>query len=295
MHPTWVLLFPLGVMLLLLVAGVRGLRNSYRTEGLSGAAFAAGGFLVGLFLAAGMYDPPSVARPAARRTQCKNNLKQIGLGLHNYHDIFNHFPMATYPGGITDRQRAEAKPGKPPRPMPDRSWRVTLLPYIDHQPMYDAYDPEAAWDSPTNAPLQLETVRSYDCQVRPSRFDDQQRFLSAYSAVTGKGTVFENDGFRSIRSITDGTPNTLLVVETCGVPIIWTEPKDVSTDEAVMKINAPGDVRLQSNGIMSSYHLGGAQVLLGDGSVRFVSQNIDADVLRALLTRDADDQLPQEW
>jgi prepilin-type processing-associated H-X9-DG protein len=238
------------------------------------------GLIVGLGTGAVLYPSHSVARPAARRTVCKNNLKQIGLAMHNYHDVYQFYPMATYSG--------EGR-------MPERSWRVTVLPFLDQAPLYQKYDQNVAWDAAPNVALQKTVIPSYDCPGRPTKFDQQQRFLAAYSAVTGTGAVFENNRFRSDSSITDGISNTLMVVETCGAPVVWSQPQDINIDTNPVGINLPGAVRHESGGALSSYHSGGANALLADGSVRFFSQNTSPDILKALMTRDGNELLPKEW
>ena len=75
------------------------------------------------------------AREAARRSQCKNNLKMIGLALQNYHDMYRSFP----PAFVADEN------GKPMY-----SWRVLLLPHLEHAPLYKKYDLSQPWDSPAN-------------------------------------------------------------------------------------------------------------------------------------------------
>lgn len=229
-------------------------------------------FVIGLacgFLIVFLLQPPpsAAAREAARRTQCKNNLKQIGLALHNYHDMHRMFPT-------------------PVQAKFDRSWRVTILPFLDRHAIYEKYDQQQTWDSDKNAPLAREIIPPFDCPSRLNRVDDQERFLSAYSALTGPGTAFGDNEYTTRRSFTDGLANTLMVAETCGKPIIGTQPKDVNTATDEPKINAPGDALHQSNGVMSSYHFGGAQVLLGDGSVRYIGEQLEPELLRQLMTRD---------
>ena len=78
------------------------------------------------------------AREAARRSQCVNNLKQIGLAMHNYHAQQNKFPGAA----ITNKQ------GKPLL-----SWRVAILPLLDQQGLYEKFKLDEPWDSPHNRAL----------------------------------------------------------------------------------------------------------------------------------------------
>src|SRR4249919_3311122 len=91
------------------------------------------------------------AREAARRAQCVNNLKQIGLAMHNYHDVKNGLP----PSAIVDKQ------GKPLL-----SWRVAILPYIEQQPLYDKFKLDEPWDSPNNKDLIQYMPSIYMCPSR---------------------------------------------------------------------------------------------------------------------------------
>lgn len=270
-----------GVVVLALIRAI--LLNEGKSR-FGATAFMIVGLVFGLGTAVMLYPAHSVARPAARRTVCRNNLKQIGLAIHNYHDVHSHYPMATY------SSEGAAKAG-----MPERSWRVTVLPFLDQEPLYREYDQDVAWDVAPNDVLQKNVVAAYGCPGRPAKFDNQRRFLASYSAVTGAGAVFENNKFRSAATITDGVSNTLMVVETCGAPMIWTQPHDVDIDTNPIGVNLSGTTRHRSSGMLSSYHLDGANALLADGSVRFVSQDTSPDVLQALMTRDGDESLPQEW
>ncbi|MEZ6122379.1 MAG: DUF1559 domain-containing protein [Planctomycetaceae bacterium] len=251
---------------------------AYRQSGQSGKSIEIAsllGILIG-FLGLVTLWPPAVsqARVAAFRTQCKNNLKQIGLALHNYHDIQSMFPTPV-------QQRF------------DRSWRVTLLPLMQQEKLHEQYNQDAPWDHASNLPLAEEVVPPLDCPGRPVRTDNQGRFLTAYTASTGPGAAFETGKYIRIRDfVGDGAGNTLMVTEACGKQIVWTEPKDVSTESDVLQINAPGPQLHQSNGIASSYHIGGANVLMADGSVRFTSQDIDQEILKRIVSRSGEQYGP---
>jgi hypothetical protein len=88
----------------------------------------------------------------------------------------------------------------------------------------------------------------------------------------------------NLKTVTDGTSNTIAVVEACGHPVVWTEPRDIDLDQQAVGVNLPGEQPGRSRGVVSSYHHAGGHVGLADGSVRFVSEQIDPNVLRALLT-----------
>ena len=210
---------------------------------------ATSGVLVGLFLPA-----VQAAREAARRSQCVNNLKQIGLALHNYHDTYGHFP-----GNITD------KDGKPLL-----SWRVAILPFVDEVDLHNEFKLDEPWDSPHNKPL-LDRIPTFlHCPSRPH----PDPTLTHYQGFEGTRGLFEKGAKVRIQDITDGTSNTLAVVETEeGTP--WTKPSDLPFDE-----NAPPS--LLGAG---SKHPGGFNALFGDGSVLFLKTSISPAVFKTLVTR----------
>jgi prepilin-type processing-associated H-X9-DG protein len=97
-------------------------------------------------------------------------------------------------------------------------------------------------------------------------------------AIVGSGTLLEGDKPVSMRDVTDGTSNTLMVVEVCNSGVPWMSPTDLSLDAMQMKVNGgPTEIRSQ--------HPGGANVALADGSVRFIANSIPPETLRALATR----------
>jgi prepilin-type processing-associated H-X9-DG protein len=218
------------------------------------------GFLVvcGGVLAALLLPAVQQAREAARRSQCKSNLKQIGLALHNYADTYGAFP----PAYVADAS------GKPMH-----SWRVLILPYIDQAPLYNQYNFSEPWDGPTNSRLLSQMPPLYAC---PSHAGAAGGTSTAYAAAFGELCVFRGSEPVAIKDITDGTSNTLLIVEADGAGIPWMKPDDVD----VTKHPTLGD----RDGFSSS-HPGGVHALMGDGSVRFISQSINAQTLKALFTR----------
>jgi len=208
--------------------------------------------------------PLGQPREAARRSQCTNNLKQIGLALHSYHDQYDCFP----PAFIADANG---------RPM--HSWRVLILPYLDHASLYAKYKFDEPWNGPNNSKIADKIVAVYNC---PSGDHDQKgsaSTMTSYVAVVGPETAWPESGTTSIRDITDGTSTTLLIVEVANSGIHWMEPRDLHVVQMAPTINP------KSGQGISSPHAGGAQVLMADGTVRFISQTLTPELFRALLTR----------
>ncbi len=204
---------------------------------------------------------------SGRRTACKNNLKQIGLALHNFHDTRDAFPSRTV--------------GDPPQ-----SWRVSILPFLDQAPLYDAYHHDRAWDSDENAQFARTEILALQCPDQQRRRDDADRWLTSYAVPFGLHGIWKAEGSPTIAEIADGTSNTLAVVEACGRHIVWNEPRDVDLASTPFKVNLRGTRPFESPSLGSSYHRGGVHSLLADGSVRFLSSNIDPVVLQALTTAD---------
>src|SRR5437588_10541086 len=99
-------------------------------------------------------------REAASRAQCENNLKQLGIGLHNFHDVFKGFPAA--------HQSIPNYPGSPSNP-PTLSWTPFVLPFIEQGPLYACYRLDRAWDDPAtndNGPNQFQ-IPLFICPSAP--------------------------------------------------------------------------------------------------------------------------------
>lgn len=239
------------------VSGSSGKKSS----GLTIALIIAGTGLFVLVLCGGIAAAlllPAVqqAREAARRSQCKNNLKQIALALHNYHDHFLTFPPAFIPDETG-------------RPM--HSWRVLILPFLDAAPLYSQYRFDEPWDGPNNSLLLSQMPDVYRC---PSDSHEGE-FFTAYAGVYGPNSVFQGSSAITVQEITDGPFSTLGVGEAGEARIPWMKPEDIDVT-VHPTIGAPGG--------FSSRHIGGCHFLMMDGSVRYISQNIDNQVLRALFT-----------
>lgn len=192
------------------------------------------------------------ARDAARRQQSLKNLKQIGIAMHNYHEVHRHFPAAAVLG---------------PDGKTTHSWRVALLPYLGQLKLYSEYRLNEPWDSEHNKKL---LARMPDVFRHPGAKEDKTH--TSYFVLTGKETVFPPDKSTGFRDITDGTSNTILAVEAVR-PVPWTKPLDVpySASQPLPKIGG------HQRGVFSA--------LLGDGSVRTLPTSIDEKMLRAMITR----------
>lgn len=207
------------------------------------------GVMVGLLLPA-----VQASREAARRMQSSNNLKQIMLALHNYHDVHGHFPE---PATRDDE-------GKPLL-----SWRVAILPFIEQQALYEQFNLDEPWDSEHNAKLiarMPDVFKDPGAPIPPG--------ATVYQAIAGEEVGLKLEGETRIADITDGTSNTIAVVETdVASAVPWTKPSDIAIDLQNPLRN------------MAKHRPGGFQAAFMDGSVRFISNAIDVNVFRALLTR----------
>jgi type II secretory pathway pseudopilin PulG len=216
-------------------------------EGLVSNQTAMIGVLVALLLPA-----VQAAREAARRAQSMNNLKQIALAMHMYHDTHQTFPpRATY-----------SSDGKPLL-----SWRVHLLPFLGQETLYQQFHLDEPWDSPHNRQFIEQMPAIY--RNPSARASSSQ---ATYLVPAGKGAIFEGKEGTPMRKITDGTSNTLLVVEVNeSAAVVWTKP-----DDLIFDANKP----LAGLG---AAHAGGFLVALADGSVRFISATIDPRLFLKLL------------
>jgi hypothetical protein len=175
-------------------------------------------------------------REAAVRGQSANNLKQIGIALHNYHDVHNGLP----PAAIVDKK------GKP-----QLSWRVMVLPYIEQDNLYRQFKLDEPWDSDNNKKLIDMMPKTYALPNKMSKPGHTH-----YRVLVGNGAMFDWVQATTFAQITDGLSNTWMVVEAEeGVP--WTKPDE-------LEFNPKGDLPK-----FGKYFKGGFHVLNGDGSVRF--------------------------
>lgn len=274
------------------------------------------------------------AREAARRTQCKNNLKQIGLALHNYHDVFNTFPPAYVQVSVPDNHGHWA-------------WTASILPYVDQAPLYNKLQVGDLLASQAMAQFQADMQQRYsafrcpsDAAAPKASFDTSpapgyaiaknpgggnfglsvsnyvvannttnvRKAGNSGSGMDGTGGAvgaFFRNSSTNMSDILDGTSNTILVGERpyrfnrrpmkAGTlfavrdadgagpsaqdgPVAWNQGlmTIAATVRHGINPNLTGN-DTDRNSAFASHHVGGAQVTLADGSVRFISENIDND------------------
>ena len=304
------------------------------------------------------------AREAARRSQCKNNLKQIGLALHNFHDTYSRFP----PGAGNDMQPF----GNAGGPQWGSSWMVYILPYIDQGPLYMRWDLTSGQSGYTNANnlalVNNLTIPVFACPsstITPFGWNGATKMRVSYTGTAGAYSVSGNTNknpfnvayqqgccngagsFASdngllfsgsktnMRDCTDGTSNTFIVHEESdylrdinNVPIAagkeylnsggiygWTMGAAIAQNQAPSAwgdgrhfncstvrygINTRGlsgtsttgtNTDVGANFPISSQHVGGAHVLMTDGAVRFLSQNLSFDTLVRLAAKADNDPI----
>jgi len=144
--------------------------------------------------------------------QVKNQLKQVGLAFHNYHDVFRSFPRH-------DGNGEGDKVGL--------SWRVHLLPFLDQGALYQEFHLDEAWDSEHNKSLVEKMPATF---MSPGVTEAGK---TAFHVFTGKDTPFDGDKGKPIRDFTDGTSNTILaVLAGADTAEIWTKPGGLAFDPA---------------------------------------------------------------
>ena len=280
------------------------------------------------------------AREAARRTQCKNNLKQLGLALLNYESTFATLP----PSRLDPKVDIEDLPGEDSA---YQSWTTLTLPYLDQANLRDSIDFDFAWSALINRPAVGQQLDMMNCPSAPG--DNREDTTWVVGAAAGDyGSVNEvkkkvytdvlgvadpGDGARDgllskgkpnkIRDVLDGMSNTIMIAEAGGQPEVFTAQGKMTaamfalySDDKVNNVNgrfvaadgtgwADPDSGFSINGAtvdgldkygpyminrinvseVFSFHPGGAQVCMGDGAVRFISENIDTTAFVGLCTR----------
>ncbi len=229
------------------------------------------------------------AREAARRSSCKNNMKQIGLALHNYHDTHRTFPPSyvdNYPAGAVFQNN-------------DLGWSTFLLPFLDQAPLYNNISGSGAMDVDWTTIAAMTTgATAYAKVVLPAFIcpSDPMEGVNTKIGSYGKSNykivrsvITYPTSARRMRDFTDGTSNTFLSGES--------DTKDHNGSIWVGKSANSRDIMSQANAtypingadvddVFSSVHVGGCHFVFADGRVRFLSENMNNDTYTALGTFD---------
>ena len=211
-----------------------------------------------------------LARP---NTACMNNMRQIGIALHNYHDVYN---------GLPPLYTVDAS-GKPLH-----SWRVLILPFLEQTALYEAIRLDEPWDSEHNKQFHNRIIPQYVCPRNVSAGDKNCH----YSVIAGSGFIpAKNERERTglgIGNITDGMSNTLAVVEVKEA-FCWMDPTaDITLGELMKGINT-------EDGRVGSNHRGGTNVIFFDAASFFLTDDIPKEVLRALGTPNGGESESRDW
>lgn len=252
------------------------------------------GVLVGLLLPA-----VQAAREAARRCSCSNNLAQLGIAVHNF-----EFAMERLPAGVTN-------PDGPIRSEPigqHVSFLVRLLPYIEQPGIANHFDIDAGTYAPANAPARAMEISIYKCpSYGYSAFMEGEAGITNYAGchhgseapidLDNNGLLFLNSGIR-YADIADGSTNTILIGEFLpeDVSLGWASGTRSSLRNTGHLLSGDplgnfGAMMLDDDldptevGGFASNHPGGAQFVLADGAVRFLTQTLDAKMLENLGNR----------
>ncbi len=276
------------------------------------------------------------AREAARRTQCKNNMKQLGLAMHNYESTYTCWPIGSYytPAG------SSTYAGTP-------NWRMQIFPYFDQAPLFNSMNfglPFAGNVVNANTTtLSNKVLTGYVCPSSPlnpcANIANNTQFIQTpmYVGISGAypdvalrtvgsassyGGFYTNNGMllhnelTRMRDAVDGTSNTIMIAEQSGQvgtsdiragyyggysgtsfanPVTSSNPGGGDSWSAGLtgvqyKINSPttaggSNSPYDANTVLNSFHTGGIHVLLSDGSVRFISNNIDFNTMANLCSR----------
>jgi prepilin-type N-terminal cleavage/methylation domain-containing protein/prepilin-type processing-associated H-X9-DG protein len=273
-------------------------------------------------------------REAATNTQCRNNLKQLGLAMHSYHDVNKGFPYGEYNvGGVA------------------HAWTAYLLPYIEQQNLYTQYNFSKDWQDPANdtdtaggiAPTHVY-IAVFVCPAAPDRsagvaagnprkpldypaLDNLVNSLLPNAWITATNPANPGDPAgtwrgilgsnvkRKIRDVTDGMSNTVLLAEDAGCNQQWFmgKPTGAATNRGGAWANAgsanlaiagfnpatndrpgPCAVNCSNDHEVYSFHPGGANAVFGDGSVHRLADNLSIQILAALMTRNRGEVIPPD-
>lgn len=181
-------------------------------------------------------------RRAAERSACEGRFCQMQFLLSMYHDHHGHFPPAYIVG---------------PDGKPWHSWRVLILPYINHNDIYEQYRFDEPWNGPNNRLLADKiNLKIFQC---PGRADYGKTLHTNIVAIVGNETAFPGASSSKLSDFRDSGRHTILLAEYGNADIHWMEPRDLNADEMSFQFNDPASPSI------SSLHSTGPAVVFADG------------------------------
>jgi prepilin-type N-terminal cleavage/methylation domain-containing protein/prepilin-type processing-associated H-X9-DG protein len=250
-------------------------------------------------------------REAAARTQCQNNMKQLGLAQHNHENVRKHYSTSTQASSTTIKRNSSL---------------VRILPYLEQDNVYKLWNQlGGSWDNAVNQPFAANAIAVFMCPSVPSGtapfMTNPTRYRSDYAAMTqvqpalmtaglidttpdpAMGRNEDIRGLRPFSYVLDGLSNSLMYVECADRPTRWengaksTKPapsgagwSNPDQDFSLHGITPPGGsqptcgINCDNDNEIYSFHSGGANVGLGDGSVRFISASMNIRILARMIT-----------
>lgn len=230
-----------------------------------GVVFGIGALVCGGILLMVLLPAVQGARSAAQTAQAKNNLKQIGLAMHNYHDM-----NRTLPFGGTFSETGEGQHG----------WMTAILPYVEQGPLHARIDMNESWNSAKNQPVFRVVVPVFLHPGHPSNPMTPEGYGAAHfagnSLLLGKNKQF------SFREVNDGLSNTAMAGEVAANFSAWGAP-DNTRDLSLGFGTGPAQFGGSGNRIV---------LLMGDGAVRVVDPSVDISILKMIATPDGGEVVP---
>jgi hypothetical protein len=210
-------------------------------------------FIVFKSLLPGRTDPIE----SARRSVCKNNLRQIGVALNSYHERFGTFPPAR-----TVDENGQSM----------HSWRVLILPFLGAEGLYEDYDFSEPWNGPQNRRLLDRIPEVYVCPSQEAQVESSH--ATSYVAVVGRETVIGDSEGRARYETAARIASVGMVVEFNTDEVAWTEPRDLNLDSAVAVLSSDDPDRFDGHAGESMFYWAeyGRFILTTDGSTYFVSR-----------------------
>ncbi len=207
------------------------------------------------------------------RYTCMNNLRIIGWATYNYTSMSGGSLPISY---TTDAEGNRLL-----------SWRYSLLDLLNKFNIKEKINSEQPWNSVENLPFSDIQILEFACPDE----DNYPNNGISYFTITGEETLFPDGSSVTLDQVNaaDGTANTIMLTEAADMDIAWLEPRDIPFSD----VNKPPREMLGTG--PSSHHEEGFNVFYADGHAQELSKDIDPKVLRALITWNGGEKIPEEF